>query len=359
MAFERNPMHIIITLLGLSFWIGCSSSNFSGAAFTGKGNKSSSSKDGSGDQEGTAGSADGHLTKEFEVGGGSAGTDVVWVIDNSGSMAEEVGAVEKNFGQFLAAVKTITDTRVAFITCKLALVTFQHCLNEANLMAGPETTFIDFTVGSTDALAIAAAAICPPETSMFPPDVLPGMEKICNVPVAGLDEDALAYNGIKGKLKDFFRQGTRPVVVVVSDDTVEGFMGTSFATVMNDKFGPSGWQFYGFVGLPTSVVGPNCQVEAVSPDYQKLATDTKGKLFDLCAADWASNFGALSDGIIFGATKLYVLADSKNISVIDVLHNGVSVPKDKYEVSENRVTLADNYDVAKGDKIQIIYDDVP
>ncbi|MGE0172136.1 MAG: hypothetical protein AB7T49_05095 [Oligoflexales bacterium] len=349
---------LIILIVPLVFGA-CTSEKFSGGAgvFGGE-SKSSSSNDSEKNDEGAVASGTDHLTKDFEVGGASSGTDIVWIIDNSGSMGEEVAAVEKNFAQFLANVKTIVDTKVAFITCKLALEADDYCLTEANLNAGPETMFIDSTVGSTDALAIGATAICPPETSMFPPDVALGMEKICDIPVTDLDED-INYNLLKGRLKDFFRQGSRPVVVVVSDDTVEGFMGTSFQSVMDKKFGLLGWQFYGFVGLPTSVVGPNCQVEAVSPDYQALATNTKGALFDLCAADWAGNFKALSEGIIYGATKLYVIADSKKIKVIDVLHNGKSVPKERYEVADNKVMLADDFAVTKGDKIQIIYDDVP
>jgi len=86
--------------------------------------------------------------------------DVVWVIDNSGSMAEEADNVRKNFEAFLSTVSAVRDLKTALVSSYGTNGT-QMALPEK--YQGQENyTHFKRRIGSTDALTIAAKLSCKP-----------------------------------------------------------------------------------------------------------------------------------------------------------------------------------------------------
>ncbi|MGE0171165.1 MAG: hypothetical protein AB7T49_00185 [Oligoflexales bacterium] len=316
-------------------------------------------------QEGTIGGGD-SLSTVFKVGGEKLGTDLLWVIDNSGSMAQEIRFVEQNFAKFLGAIKAATDTKVGFISCIDPLNPL--CLNLTSLgVTASEVTILNQEVGSTNGLALTASSLCAPETTVISADPAATSATVCGEQAllpgsifgggrGGRGFNAPGVDAVKGKLADFFRANSRRIFVVVSDDGVQTFLGPQFEKVTDAKFGKGGYELFGFVGRPTSVPSATCTVAALSPDYETLATNTNGKLYDICAADWSKNFTEFSDGIVMGALRTYEIKEEGELIVLDVLHNGAKIDSKFYTVTGNKVVISNDYKLDVDDSIEVIYE---
>lgn len=79
--------------------------------------------------------------------------DLVWIIDGSSSMADEVARVKENLRSFVDSAKLRSDLKVAMIT---NVPSFANIALEL-----PDVELVSSAVGSTNALAVAASASCP------------------------------------------------------------------------------------------------------------------------------------------------------------------------------------------------------
>lgn len=182
--------------------------------------------------------------------------DIIWVIDNSGSMSEEESRVQNNINSFAATIAMSgADYRVIMITAKSDINV------PPPLGGGPRLLHIDQKVGSHDALQLILQRY---------PDY-----------------------------KDFLRPGAVRHFVVVSDDDSDlskSAFESQLAALTSPGF-PDGFVFHAIVAPdpPHWPLGGPCF--GLSADkgevYMKLQQAHGGLFFSLCSTDWSPLWGTL------------------------------------------------------------------
>lgn len=244
--------------------------------------------------------------------------DIIWVVDNSCSMGDEINKVRTNINQaFVPTIdKSIIDWQVIMISKRGASSTdvcVQPPLAGANCAdLPPKFHQISCEVGSSDSLTIASNAYT--ITQGFPP--------IC-------DLDAKPWN----KLARF--DATKVFVEVTDDEagpppfflTADGF--DNWALNVAKPAGVFGTKaarkyiFHGIIGMDKNNPNAACNSTvgseplpdggssgnaAVSPglEYQKLAKLTGGITRSICENDWGDIFTTIAAGIVNKLSCEYV-----------------------------------------------------
>jgi hypothetical protein len=295
----------------------------------------------------------------YKIGAFKAGVDILWAIDNSGSMSNEIAQVGQNFNKFADHIRSAADLKVGLITCT-GTISNGHCL-DASAVSGSKVELLDVAVMSTNALAVMMSTQCPPDQTYVPDEsgTSTAESKVCNYKAETSD-----FSGIKialvegfsskafGAMQNFFRQNTRKIFVVVTDDNAMGIKAKSFEDFSNKKFSTTGFDFYGFIGTSSS----SCKVSKVGVEYQTLASGHHGKTYDICITDWSASFNELSKNIARAAQRTFTVDSSSTVKILDVFVNGTEkLSSDKYTVSGNAVTIDDSVLLDPGSTVRIVY----
>ncbi len=288
--------------------------------------------------------------------------DVVWVIDNSGSMSEEAAQVRKNFEQFVDTVQSQSDMKIALLSKKLeseladgglgngagsGLNSTGVTMPAAALSGGGRQ--VDSWVGSNDPLSLLAISICAADASKLPGGL--GGPLVDNSILDSLSTDTKACGkqihldtfelGLApeapGKLHDFFRPQAKKVFVIVSDDNAEDVNAANFLDLVKPDLGGQDPVIFGFVGLDETRSG--CKIAKVGSAYEELAFKTGGAVFDICDADWSANFGKLSANVAAIAQSQFTVKAPKIAAVTSATIDGKPVPASAIRVSGAVVTI--------------------
>lgn len=232
--------------------------------------------------------------------------DVIWVIDNSCSMADEIAKVRTNINTSFVPTLTqsIIDWRVMMLSQR-GTSSYGVCVDPP--LAGsncadnpPGFHQLDCTVGSNDAFTVMTNAYAAPGIA-------------CK---AGTK----AWNTLA-------RFDATKVFVIVTDD--EAGMPPPFSLFMNgDQFDnwatqtaqPAGmfgtkqsrkYVLHGIIGMDVANPSATCTSatnSAVAPgvEYQKLATLTGGIVRSICEDDWSNIFTTIASGIVNKLSCEYV-----------------------------------------------------
>ncbi len=255
-------------------------------------------------------SADTNVGDGFAEGGACASTtaaaikppvDVIFAIDQSGSMSDDIANVKANINKLSDNLKaTGLDYRVIMI-------------------AGYNTASVDNsgaarTTSATFQVCVPAplgGASCGAPNTRF---------RASNVHIESWDAlkaivNSYDFTAADTKWKDFLRPTATKVIVPITDDN-SNFGGTStFYGLSADDFdtqliAKSSAQFgtkskrnyvvYPIVGAPAfPAEAPKCGTNAVNegPEYVKLAKLTKGKWFPICLTDFGPVFTEMAKSI--------------------------------------------------------------
>lgn len=184
----------------------------------------------------------------FEREVSSTNVDMVWVIDNSASMSEEIQLVRENLGQFLLSLEERARLNFTLITHNKG--SHGMALSDWALSRGYRQ--IPQRIESYDGL-----------TRFL--ELIPQM------------------------LGTSLRLNSKKVIVVVSDDNSE-ISANSFAKTMAKIVNLSQLKLFGFVGL-SRTLSP-C-IDRVGSHYINLAQATGGQTFNICESNWAPYFESL------------------------------------------------------------------
>jgi hypothetical protein len=189
--------------------------------------------------------------------------DIIWAVDNSGSMTEEEVYVQTNINSFASDIAASgVDYRVIMIA------DIGHILVPPPLGGSPEFLAIDERVGSHDALELIL--------STYP------------------------------SWQSFLRPGALRHFVVVSDDESDlpaADFQTMLAALTSPGF-PDGFTFHAIVAeSEPSEPGPCFDLSAArGQQYIELQTATGGLFASLCQTDWTAIFAALADAAVAGTS---------------------------------------------------------
>lgn len=198
--------------------------------------------------------------------------DIVWIVDNSGSMSTEAAHVRTNLTNFVQRLSSVNDVQIALISTIGDTGTATR-LPATNL---PKLE-INQNVNSNDALMILQSAICPASGGPSACGALPA-----------------TYAAVRGRLNGFLRQNSQKVFVIVTDDESR-IAQTAFKTVYDSIYSPTSLNVFGWIGL--GAAESSCQA-ATGSQYMALAQATGGQFFNVCDNDWTARFNQLASNVV-------------------------------------------------------------
>ena len=282
--------------------------------------------------------------------------DIVWVIDNSGSMSQEISFVESNFSSFLDSISQLSSVKLGLISEKVSsthpygirLSTEQQ--KQIDLwVTDPIDRNRKLSAQSSNALALIASTACDASLTDNVNGVICGRNiiddaqnhpsKLPNI------ESKFRVMRAAGSMNEFFRNDSKKIFVVVSDDSPMGFYTESYVNAMNRRFGTGNHRFFSFSFTQNSVASSTCQQGAVGKDvfaYQDLAAYTKGGTYDICDTDgWADNFKNLTDSINGIATQEFE-TEIQCEQNVKVTVDGVELGEEQFEFTlPNKLKMTD------------------
>jgi hypothetical protein len=218
--------------------------------------------------------------------------DIVFAVDTSGSMSQEIAQVKANINGSFADVlgAGALDYRVVMIAAK-GTSTFEVCV--APPLGGsncgdnlPIYRAVPQTVGSTNALSLILSTY---------------------------DSANLALNW-----SGFIRPESTKVIVVVTDDN-SSLSGASFDTQLLAKL-PAGvfgdaitrkYLFYGIIGINDVNPALTCSTAVNNgAQYQNLVNLTGGQMYSECLADYSPIFQALANNVVSQLSCEYTLPEN-------------------------------------------------
>ncbi len=230
--------------------------------------------------------------------------DLVFVVDQSTSMNDEIPLVRKYMNDLAAWIGTAgVDYHVTLIASRSKTSSNTLCVEPP--LAGPNCENaerfrqIDIQVSSHNALGLV------------------------------IDEIAT--------VESFMRAGSTRQVVVVSDDT-SNTSAAAFAFFVSARPGWDDWALHAFVGVD----GKTCALEA-GQDYLDLAALTGGLTYDICDQSWISTYDDLGK---VGATAgtSFTLPAPPLVGTLTVTYDGVKKTEGSewtYSSDSNRVTWSE------------------
>lgn len=244
--------------------------------------------------------------------------DLLFVVDNSYSMDEEIHQVQSNLQGFFQQLATESDVKVGVLSA------FQSSTEYNALSWPPEgITAIDQRVRSWNGLYLS---------SLFIADKL------------------FSSTGVKGS--DFFRPHALKVLVMVTDDDSLVFSADEFTTALKQHFSLGDVRFFGFIGLPHQNSDQvslypaaveerlaNCDIYGKGKVYYELvAQELQGSLFDICQKDWSPHFEKIA-GFVLKAVKFrYPLSHSAE-SLIAISVDGKAIAMEQVNIEGGFLTF--------------------
>jgi hypothetical protein len=317
-----------------------------GAGGSGNSSSGGSSSGGSSAGSGTGGStlvggsSSGGSTSNGGAGGeclgvnaaADAGVDIIWAIDNSGSMGDEVAKIRTELNNSFLSIIQASN-----LSWNLMMVTERGAGSQAICVdsppagpgcadAPPRFYHVQCPVQSTDAflnLAFSYDGVLP---TFGLPTLICGQFALPGFPVGPPEK----------MWKNFARINATKVFIVVTDDESD----TPAAAFDNwlltgaqppGMFGSAAerkYIFHGIIGLDPNNPSAACSSatnDAVEPGliYQELATTTGGSVASICEDDWSAIFNEIANSIVTRLSCEYPVPDPPNGGTLD--ENAVNV----------------------------------
>lgn len=245
----------------------------------------------------------------------AAPLDMIWVIDNSGSMTEEAELVRKNFSAFLTSLNTSTNFRLLLVSATAQMSNAGVTL-PANF--DPNTHLqVQRYISSTDG-----------------PRVL--LETLQSQVPSG-----------------FLRSDSKKLIVFVTDDAPNMLAKDFFSSLEAQQHWPlQDVSVSAFIGLGRDQ--SPCQ-DNTGTEYMAMASQTQGRTYNICAQDWSSHFSNLINVSVAKASRRFTLQGASVSQILEVTVNGASLASSLYSLSGKVVTLADSVELPENAQVSIRY----
>lgn len=232
--------------------------------------------------------------------------DIVWVVDNSGSMSTEAAHVRNNLVNFVSTLANVTDVKLAL----LSAIGSTGTLVDYPTIPIPNLK-INQSVSSTNGLRLLSSTICKVGST----------HALCN---------SGGEAAVRGQLQNFLRADSHKVVVMVTDDESSVPM-TDFLDVYSESFDRSTVTVYGWVGLGGNL--SPCQART-GTQYSSLATATGGEVYNVCDTDWTSRFNQLANNVVTLVKDTIALPNNViNSTILSVTLNDQPIAPVDYTIS--------------------------
>lgn len=375
--------------------VGCGSSvGFSEAPSTAAAQEQATDKDPLGTTPDPTSGKKTHTDTFIIQGEITAPLDLVWIIDNSGSMEDEVRNVENNLRRFIEQVKSKTDLRMAVISAQSGTEGVR-----VPAVAGINVRVIDRQVESNDALTILALSFCSDAevakgTSAF--SAIPLYLRVENFSysqfcaVSKLQSqlypeysNQLVHQGLGDNR--FYRPEAAKAFIIVTDDNsnpdawvyvrgintswpdvawdvwTNGLTANRFHSHVKARFGAQRVKTFSFIDPVGQMARPtkNCGY-IKGTEYIRLASLTGGETFDICETNWSAHFDRLTQSVLTHAQRQFALSKYPNLTdatIKSVLIDGRTVASSNYSYESGHLTVsAALIEAAVGKTLTVTYE---
>ncbi len=236
--------------------------------------------------------------------------DVLWVVDNSCSMAESVDLVRSNFSIY---INQFLDLGIDY---HLAAVTTD--------MDNPAQQ------GRFQGPVITSAMSDSEASSLFLSAVDAGADGSADEKGFAASRAALTEPLLSSTNADFLREDAHLAVIVITDENdASSDSTTSYVDWLRSlKSDPSLVKFHGFMGLAFAIDIFGCSVDSASTKYIDAAAMTGGFAGDICTDDWRAAMSSMSLASGGVPTTFTLSSRPDGISAINVEVDGVRVRYD-------------------------------
>lgn len=253
-------------------------------------------------------------TEEFDASARSV--DVVFVVDTSGSMGEEIDFLEKNMTEFFNSIKTAAiDVKITAIG---AVDEDGNNFDFPSTLSSSSFATVTHHVDSHDAISVLTEY----------------------------------YDG-KYSFPLALRKDSVLEAVIISDDNGEG-KGNEASDFRPPK--DRDVSVNAIVGLKKGKQSEVCEIANKGDQHIKLAGDTGGEVLDICSENWSDLLKTLSKKII--SRTGYKLKNPVDLSKdISVKVGGTKIKSDEFSIDEdeNMLNISPDVLIKEGDKIVIEY----
>ena len=253
--------------------------------------------------------------------------DILWVIDNSGSMNSHQSNLATNISYFMNDfIQLGVDFNMAVIT------TDRH---EFSLI---------ITDQDTNAVSLLAQAVV---TGTYGS----GIERGIQMAYESLSDSN--YAGVGG---NFLRQDAKLVVIFVSDEPDHSYSGWSSYTSFFDQIKPAGdFIPFGIIGDPPSGCGGTWNGAMYGQGYYELINYYGGAWYSICETDWGAQMQSLGNQVIaqsrFSLSELDPVEDT-----IAVFVDGQQLEEGwSYDSGSNQIVFEPNHIPEPGETIRVEY----
>jgi 23S rRNA pseudoU1915 N3-methylase RlmH len=238
----------------------------------------------------------------------TANVDMIWVVDNSTSMTEEVEIIRKNLGDFLLKLEDRAKLNFTLITS----ATSGNGMSLSNWALAKGYRQIPQYINSRDGL-IKLLELAP---------------KLINTGI---------------------RANSKKIVVMVTDDNSD-LSSSLFTKGLSKLFNFNDFKIFGFVGL-SKELSP-C-IDYAGNQYIKLAEMTMGQTFNICESDWSPYFASIVSDVA-KITKTEFTLPSRIQGEIVVKIDGQVITK--YILNDRTLIIhPENFPVNKKYDIEVTY----
>ena len=208
--------------------------------------------------------------------------DIVWIIDQSGSMSQEIAGVKQNMNNFAKSIASSKNDYRVIVLAKRGTGSKDICIPPplGGAGCGDSTRFkqVNAKVGSTNELSL--------------------------------------YMSYASQIEAFMRPTSLRLLVVVTDDN-SSVSAAAFHAWIKKRPGYNDYVFHSIV----SVTKDWCTAK-VGSVYKDLTTWTKGSWYHICSANWTTLFQSLGKNAGNIAKNKYKLAKTAIAGSITVSYNG-------------------------------------
>ena len=274
-------------------------------------------------------SLQGDIVRDSFTQSGIPSVDILFVIDDSGSMGPFQSELELNIQDFLSVLFTMSvDYNISFITTTNHIPVGQ-IIN--NLLADPLFES-EMQLGS---IGISGS----------------GIEK-------GLEKSylALSDSSVLGYGSGFLREHAALSIIYISDENDYSLQHTSFyeSYFKSLKHLDTMVSSYAIIGDPPS----GCSINNRSADFGELYYDLSillgGGYYSICNSNWGTQMQNLAWNVIYNGN--FELSESNPVeSTIVVYNNGVLQTDWTYDSNSNSITFGSGSVPVEGDNIAIEY----
>ena len=254
------------------------------------------------------------IVEQFKVvfNSEAAPLDMLWVIDNSGSMNEEAALVRKNFDAFLSVLNKNTNFRLLLVS-----------------QQGASGTAVS-----------------------IPSSFDSATHKQINQRVESTDGPQLLLNNLKALPAGFLREDSKKIIVFVTDDNSK-LASAAFVKSLTEqqKWSAKDVSVSSFIGIDAAT--SPCQYKTGTV-YKELATQTGGHVYNICMQDWSNNFKDLINTSVSKAVRRFALKEVAK-SVVEVKVDGVVLSSGAYTLAGSALTLADSVNLSENSMVSIVY----